>query len=70
MNDSTTEIFKEIAARNKKLKGFITCLKCERNGHECSINCPNQYEVGNMGSIIENLEIISKVLDAINILDK
>ena len=49
--------------RNTKLKHFITCLKCEVSGKECDDNCPVQYEAGNMGEIIENLEAISKALE-------
>lgn len=52
-----------IAERNKKLKHFITCLKCEVSGKPCDDNCPTQYEAGNMGEIIENLEAISKLLE-------
>ena len=52
-----------ISERNNKLKQFITCLKCEVSGKPCDDNCPTQYEVGNMGEIIENLEAISKVLE-------
>ena len=48
---------------NIKLKHFITCLKCEVSGRECDDNCPVQYEAGNVGEIIENLEAISKALD-------
>lgn len=49
--------------RNTKLKAFITCLKCEVSGKPCDDNCPTQYEAGNMGEIIENLETISKALE-------
>ena len=49
--------------RNNKLKAFITCLKCEVSGKCCNDNCPTQYEAGNMGEIIENLEVISKALE-------
>ena len=52
-----------ITERNIKLKHFINCLKCEIHGRECDDNCPTQYEAGNMGEIIENLEEISKALD-------
>jgi len=52
-----------ITERNIKLKYFIACLKCEVNGRVCDDNCPTQYEAGNMGEIIENLEEISKVLE-------
>ena len=52
-----------IKDRNDKLKHFITCLKCEVSGKVCDINCPVQYEAGNMGEIIENLEAISKLLE-------
>ena len=50
--------------RNNKLKYFITCMKCEMSG-KCrdDENCPIQYEAGNMGEIIENLEEISKILE-------
>ena len=51
-----------IEERNKKLKAFITCLKCEVSGRECSYNCATQYEAGNMGEIIKNLEAISRAL--------
>ena len=49
--------------QNRKLKALITCLKCEVGGKLCDDNCPTQYEAGNMGEIIENLEAISKVLE-------
>lgn len=49
--------------QNRKLKAFITCLKCEVSGKPCDDNCPIQYEAGNMGEIIENLEAISKALE-------
>ncbi len=52
-----------IAERNKKLKHFITCLKCEVSGNPCDDNCPTQYEAGHTGEIIENLEAISKTLE-------
>ena len=52
-----------IAERNNKLKHFITCLKCEVSGKPCDVNCPTQYEAGNMEEIIENLETISKALE-------
>ena len=49
--------------RNNKLKHFITCMKCEVSGKRCDENCPIQYDAGNMGEIIENLEEISKILE-------
>ena len=49
--------------RNNKLKYFITCMKCEVSGKCCDENCPIQYDAGNMGEIIENLEEISKILE-------
>lgn len=50
--------------RNNKLKYFITCMKCEASGKCCDDeNCPIQYNAGNMGEIIENLEEISKILE-------
>lgn len=52
-----------IAERNNKLKHLITCMKCEVSGKECDDNCPTQYNAGNMGEIIENLEAISKALE-------
>ena len=52
-----------IAERNNKLKYFITCLKCEVSGKCCDLNCSTQYDAGNMGEIIENLEAISKALE-------
>ena len=52
----------QIEDRNKKLKHLITCMKCEVSGKICDANCPTQYEAGNMGEIIENLEAISKTL--------
>ena len=55
-----------IKERNDKLKHFITCLKCEVSDKLCDDNCPTQYEAGNMGEIIENLEAISKVLEQDN----
>ena len=48
--------------RNNKLKYLITCMKCEVSG-KCCENCPAQYEAGNMGEIIKNLEEISKILE-------
>ena len=57
--------------RTNKLKHFITCMKCEVSGKRCDENCPIQYDAGNMGEIIENLEEISKILDmAIEALDQ
>ena len=52
-----------IAERNNKLKHFTTCLKCEVSGKCCDDNCSTQYDAGNMGEIIENLEAISKALE-------
>ena len=52
-----------MAERNNKLKHLITCLKCEVRGKSCDVNCPTQYDAGNMGEIIENLEVISKALE-------
>lgn len=52
-----------IEERNNKLKHLITCTKCEVSGKSCDENCPTQYDAGNMGEIIENLEAISKVLE-------
>lgn len=52
-----------IAERKDKLKHFIICLKCEVSGKCCDDNCPTQYDAGNMGEIIENLEVISKALE-------
>lgn len=52
-----------ITERNNKLKHFITCLKCEVSGKCCDDNCSTQYDAGNMGEIIENLEAISKALE-------
>ena len=49
--------------RNNKLKYFITCMKCKVSGKCCDENCPIQYDAGNMGEIIENLEEISKILE-------
>lgn len=51
------------AKRVEKLKHFITCLKCEVSGKCCDNNCPTQYNAGNMGEIIENLEEIAKALE-------
>lgn len=51
-----------IAERNKKLNLFITCLKCEMRGKCCDDNCPIQYDAGNMGEIVDNLEAISEIL--------
>lgn len=50
-----------IAERNKKLKHFITRLKCEVSGKLCDDNSSTQYDAGNMGEIIENLEAILKI---------
>lgn len=52
-----------ISERNNKLKHFITCLKCKVSGKCCNDNCSTQYDAGNMGEIIENLEAISKTLE-------
>lgn len=52
-----------IKERNDKLKHLITCMKCEVSGKCCDENCPTQYDAGNMGEIIENLEEISKILE-------
>lgn len=50
--------------RNNKLKYFIACTKCEVSGKCCDEeNCPIQYNAGNIGEIIENLEEISKILE-------
>jgi hypothetical protein len=49
--------------RVEKLRCLITCMKCEMDGKECDANCHVQYEAGNMGEIIENLEAISKALE-------
>ena len=38
-------------------------MKCEVSGKRCDENCPIQYDAGNMGEIIENLEEISKILE-------
>lgn len=56
--------------KNNKLKHFITCLKCEVSGKHCDVNCSTQYDAGNMGEIIENLEAISKVLEQEPVLNK
>lgn len=53
----------KIKERNNKLKHFISCLKCEVSGKCCNDNCSHQYEAGNMGEIIENLEAISRALE-------
>lgn len=55
----------QIEDRNKKLKHLITCMKCEVSGKICDANCATQYEAGNMGEIIENLEAISKTLEQV-----
>lgn len=52
-----------ITERNDKLKAFMTCLKCELSGKCCDDECSTQYDAGNMGEIVENLETISKILD-------
>lgn len=49
--------------RVKKLRSLITCMKCEVSGKACDDNCPTQYNAGNMGEIIENLEEIAKALE-------
>lgn len=49
--------------RVEKLRCLITCMKCEVSGKECDNNCPTQYDTGNMGEIIENLEEIAKALE-------
>ena len=52
-----------IAERNKKLKHLIDCLKCRVSGRPCHDECSTGYDAGTMGEIIENLEVISKVLE-------
>lgn len=52
-----------IAERKNMLKHFIICLKCRVRGKNCVVDCPTQYDAGNMGEIIENLESISKILE-------
>ena len=56
-----------IEERNNKLKHLITCMKCEVSGKSCDENCPTQYNAGNMGEVIENLEEISKILEQENL---
>lgn len=56
--------------RVKKLKYLITCMKCEVSGKVCDDNCPTQYNAGNTGEIIENLEEIAKALEQEPVLDK
>lgn len=51
----------KIEERNNKLKHLIKCLKWKEVSGTCNVNCPTQYEAGNMGEIIENLEAISKI---------
>ena len=45
-------------------------MKCEVSGKCCDENCPTQYNAGNMGEIIKNLEEISKILEQESVLDK
>lgn len=52
-----------IAERNNKLKHLIDCLKCRVSGRPCHEDCSIQYDAGNMGEIIENLEAISEILE-------
>ena len=59
-----------LTERNQKLKHLITCMKCEVSGKVCDENCPTQYDAGNMGEIIENLEAISKILEQGSVLEK
>lgn len=33
------------------------------SGKCCNVNCPTQYDAGNIGQIIENLEAISNILE-------
>lgn len=49
--------------RIEKLRHLITCMKCEVSGKPCDDNCPTQYDAGNTGEIIENLEEIAKALE-------
>lgn len=49
--------------RIEKLRHLITCMKCEVSGKCCDDNCSTQYDAGNMGEIIENLEEIAKALE-------
>lgn len=49
--------------RIEKLRHLITCMKCEVSGKPCNNNCSTQYNAGNVGEIIENLEEIVKVLE-------
>lgn len=58
-----------IEDRCKKLNSLITCMKCEVSGKVCNDDCSIQYEAGNMGEIIENLEAIYKELSKIVILE-
>lgn len=51
-----------IEERNKKLKAYITCLKCEVGGKYCADDCEKQYIAGNMREIIENLEAINNLV--------
>ena len=55
-----------IEERVEKLRNLITCMKCEVSGKVCDLNCPTQYDAGNMGEIIENLDEIVKLLDPRN----
>lgn len=48
--------------RIDKLECLIMCMRCSVSGKTCSDNCHIQYDAGNMGEIIENLEVILKVL--------
>lgn len=41
-----------------ELTAYIHCLKCDRSGKVCDDNCPTQYEAGNCGEIIKNLEFL------------
>ena len=52
-----------IEERNIKLKHYITCLKCELSGKSCEPDCITQFEAGNFGEIIENLEAISEIIE-------
>lgn len=53
-----------------KLTAYIHCLKCQRSGKVCNDNCPTQYEAGNCGEIIKNLEFLLEEVKNMPILSK
>lgn len=53
-----------------ELTAYIHCLKCQKSGKVCNDNCPTQYEAGNCGEIIKNLEFLLEEVKMVPILSK